>query len=1025
MVKLTSNDRNHINDIIGKLNTYITDKTVIELETVIYKNKWDMNEMRRLCSVLDKSCKSKESKYYFQLSCDSQSDSNIRYRILIDENVTSYLQETNASLFGSMKNLFKVCLNRGDDVCIKTLIPELFFQQNDYYFYIRSSTERVEKLPEKNEITENDLGCVGRLITRNSFVLAKTKSYCIKVDCSEVTQIMNLSDLASKPQTYEVEIDIEIAKQLTKQDQETISKSIISVTDLILKVFQNSHRIITKIEMDAFVRGFSHLIEPKNHNALYKIAHSKATYLPKYNMLSQLTNVISNNYLTFGFQINRSYVVLLDKVYCFNSENEIYCVDIVVPDEYQHTVLYGEIKKYKGKNTFWMEDVLILKGQSQLSKTTFSKTILSLTTRLLTLSKISSAVFGVDIPNLMGEPENFKTKSEYKSAVKKSLVGYWKDVDKVIKKASMSTISFLPKFFIEPKIILSTKSTSDDIIWCNIMLLLDNSPKDVEGICYVPLKHQTSTKTVIDVPHTQMWFKEKQNIRVDFHIEFVKNPDGAPTLMFDKTISDNTFVSAALYTNNIEYTKMIKTIYMESLQVFDCHIDVNDNSFPHTPDGAVIRDKDIVTFELRMDNHFNKKWVPIQIVNRGTYRCRYGDDTMFLRSCLNYRDCISLEQIKSLTNSKSNKDYWTRIRGLKNGPGVNEKANTSSNEVQSIVNSLMTRATRTYLLPKFNHKLNKYSRRKVLEVNFNNGTMFPLYFGAMVNKVTAIDVNEKNIMNSNSKINQLISETKNLSSPLFAFENKTKRTKPPIINTAMSDISIPLKFSEQKKVFNLATNDVDKYFNKTHSYNVVMCNFTLGQVLKDSKTLDNFMLNLNCQLAENGHLITIDFDGNALCDLFQKRGSTTEIKHKNKSLLRLQSKSKVFDTEHKNITTGMAYTVENNLMEQTMEYSSNVINYTWFDKIIEKKSSMICVETNLLSNIFPSFKSEYGILRRMNMDLHDSFKIGDILSFLNKKDGEEVGEIDDVLKDVLGLIRYSVYQKVTNKTEVNDEIIVL
>ncbi len=1031
--KLSSIDKSNIKNLISKLDNVIDknvsdiSNNVVELETVV-GNKWKYEDMKRLCDVFQDISinKSNISKHYFQLSATSQNNSNIRYRMFIMDNIDQILQKTNSELYGSMNNLFNILLDQGNELQIKKLVPELFFQQNNYYFYIRTSVENIVNDDSKNNIIESDLtelNCIGRLITRKSYIMKETKSYKISVDCSEVTQIMNLSELGTKPQKYEVEIDIEILGNLTKNDQNEIFQKIILITDLIIRIKQNSTSIMSKLEVDNFTKSFSSLIDSNNIKCLQKIQNPKANYLSKNRMLSTLTNIISNHYITFGFGVNRSYLVLLDKVYYYRSSNEMFCVDFDVPNEYVGSILYGEMYPYLGQNVFWVEDILILQGESQLEKTPFSKTILSLKTRLRTLMKICNTLsHSKSIDFDITDSGNFKTKTDYKKKISSDISNYWKNIDSIVKK-SKSNLIIAPKLYIEPHNIISTKSTSDDILWCNMLQCINNTPNNVnlKSIVTVPSNHTPNKNTILETPEQYVWFLDSDHeIIVDFYVELYKNKvTNIPSLVFDKNISNEVFISATLYNNKIEYRNMGKSVYMENLQTYDCHLKIDSNNFPRTMDGNIIRDGDIVSFALKNDRPMNKKWVPICVRNKhmGGKFNTYGDRVEFLRSALDYNsERLPFDFVKKITKVKSNGEYWKLIADVKNQMHSKLVSTTNTNELQSTVKALISRIMQKYLLPKFNHKLKKYSRSKVLEFNFNHGSMFPVYFSSMINKVTAIDMKEKNIINSKSKINQLLSETKSLVSPLFALRNNStiNRTKNPIINTTLSDITKPLKFNDQKKVFNLVKNDVDKYFKKLHTYSVVVCHYSMGAVLQDSQTLDNFMLNINSQLAENGYLITIDFDGESLKKLFLKYGHVVDLKHKDKTLLKLSSNN--FDNKQKNnVTTGSTYEVENYLTDQPMFYSSNIINYEWFNDVISKKGDMICCESELLINILPIFKHETSSLSKINVDLHESFKLDKLKSIFEL-------ESEEVYKDIFSLIRYSIYQKIGNQKHRKDQI---
>ena len=99
MLNLTLIDRQNIKKIFDNLGTIeVPGDSIIELETVINKNKWSYDQCKRLIDSLEHISKKKSDKNYFQVSCNSQSNSNQRFRFEIIDELETYIQDTNTAL---------------------------------------------------------------------------------------------------------------------------------------------------------------------------------------------------------------------------------------------------------------------------------------------------------------------------------------------------------------------------------------------------------------------------------------------------------------------------------------------------------------------------------------------------------------------------------------------------------------------------------------------------------------------------------------------------------------------------------------------------------------------------------------------------------------------------------------------------------------------------------------------------------------------------------------------------------------
>ena len=146
---------------------------------------------------------------------NSNYDSNIRYRISVEgvkqiNNVIDTYQNLN-----TIKSIFKTFVSNLDKTKMKLykkkVYPDANVQNVIYHYYGRVSTEtKLNSLPDELvDLEDLNFMCLGRMINRKKYVLKKTKTYQLSLDCSEILNLISLKDINKNDVIYDVELDVD------------------------------------------------------------------------------------------------------------------------------------------------------------------------------------------------------------------------------------------------------------------------------------------------------------------------------------------------------------------------------------------------------------------------------------------------------------------------------------------------------------------------------------------------------------------------------------------------------------------------------------------------------------------------------------------------------------------------------------------------------------------------------------------------------------------------------------------------
>lgn len=998
-MNLTSIDINKMENSIKIANNCLSDdESIIELEYVLHKRRWNFEKFMRLCNALIRSNFKMINIQNLKISMNSNLDSNLRYMLNIDtiKNINTKLNSLKKKNLFTIKSIFTDILKDNKrKIFSKQVIPEGNLSNVIYHYYGRVSKEtQLNKLPDELlKLSNDEFMCLGRQMNRKKFIIEKNDTYQISIDCSEINNLISIYDINQSDAIYDVELDIEIYKNV---DVLLLNNKILKIIQFVLQVYDNNEHIMSLNDVKFYKSKFKELMSYQN------LSYFQNTKTLIGNKINLIHNSLHNYSTTFAFGNNRSYLVLCNNSFIYNSNNEMYKINLKVPEEFYDTVLYGEyINVNFNKRIFWAEDIIIYQGQCLLIKSDLTKSVPQFNVREKCLKTVITNVFGFDENDNIFYKEHhtsIKTQVMFQESVKEKFEMYCNRVTSI-----MGTHSVIPKFYI-PNISFYNNANKviDNNIWKIIEIIL-NVKQNINFTGFT-ITSVSQFKDHDGIPPSITWINEKDSILCNFYVELGEKSENEET------------IDAILYCNKTEFKNNKKVPYLENLEVYKANIPIIED-FPRCINGEIIKNRSIVCFEMSINtkqkNTLNK-WKPLYVL---TSNLKYfGDNYQYLNSLLNYNSNVLYQsKIMKLANCNSNSDYWSIIKTIKES-SVSKSQLNGSFRIAELFKYSTFRKARHYLLPFQTNS--KISRKKVLEINFDNGFLFPVYYNAMVNKITAIDTNEKKLIIANSIIGRLQVDSKSLISPLFNIRcNIFKRNKYPVLNTCLADISLPLVYKEQiknKSIKDYISNDINKFFKKSNTYDIVTSFFGFSKVLKTSETFDNFMLNINNLISSDGILLIIDYNGEYIDKLFKKYGDTIEIKNKDKVVLKIK---KEYNQEYKNLTIGSQIFVENCFILNNST-TTNIFNKSWIDSILLKMCNLICIDTISYFDMYNQYLSEYNAMKDCNINLHKTFNFDIIKNVLNSK-------LDENEIDILNCFQLYVYQKTDINLDKNKDVIVI
>ena len=268
------------------------------------------------------------------------------------------------------------------------------------------------RLSKENVMSPNDIklkeddrhNIIFRYKQRASLLIEKTEYGKIKLDVTQVQQSTQLSLLTNSPIMYEAELDFSIEKTLGSNNK--ILPKIMTTLKSILGTLQSSHLIITQNDEISVLNDYKKLVyneKINTHQDLYAMQSVSLELIP-------FTEVLANQYsVTDKADGDRHFLFCTNnKVYLINNNLAVRQLDINIGENFNGSILDGEVISMNNKQIFLAFDILFDRGIDIRSEVNLSTRYLKLKEILSEMTKIKYDWISIDIPETFSIPNQLK-----------------------------------------------------------------------------------------------------------------------------------------------------------------------------------------------------------------------------------------------------------------------------------------------------------------------------------------------------------------------------------------------------------------------------------------------------------------------------------------------------------------------------------------------------------------------------------------------------------------------------------------
>jgi len=882
------------------------------------------------------------------------------------------------------------------------------------------------KIASETKLSPNDIklkeedrhNMMYRYKQRASLVIDENEYGKIQLDVTQVQQATQLSLLMSSPIKYEAELEFLVTKKITEKARSVFTKIMNSLKS-VLCTLQSSDTIIVQDEETMVIDEYKKLIyndKINNHQDLCGMQSMSLELLP-------FLDALPNQYtVTDKADGERHFLFCVkDKIYLINNNLIVRKIHVKNSENYNNTILDGEIIQLNNKQIFLAFDILFDRGQDMRIEP-------NLETRYLRLKSVIENLTNVTYPWVKIEkPEQFTLETSIKNH-EKNMDLHNDLLNKYVKNDDVYVI-FL-KYFIFP----TGGNKSEIYAYANAMwnkyTNVYKLPYHLDGLIFTPLR-QKYTRNLKEIQYQILKWKPKEKNSIDLYIEFVRDFKSKEVLVvfdnssildkneeFDDTMDEkNTIYQIVkLYVGkkNRETNIEIPVPFKQDQELNIAHLYIKDGSVRDI-DGNIIQDKTVVefTYDLVENRDPKKRWIPLRTRYDKTemvqkYKQKYGNNDVIadrvwqsMNFPIDISDFVILgnpilmqEHVSVLRSKLSAKD----IAKYRASDAYYQKKTDLAIEQRAYHNYIKSIYMYNYCGITVSHenvgktkevtrdeRATTSKRLDVFDIGIGRGGDFNKYYHCRCKSITGIDPDYNNLFSAAS--DSLIGRLNNL--------RKTQPNFPPtFIAQANFGISI-FDINKQSSTLLNMTEDNKKVLQKIteRTYDVLTAMFSFHYLFKDDETITNVISNFKL-LKKDGYFLACLFDGDIVNNTFKERKSniieeyyTTETGEKEL----LFTVKAMYDINQKDVNkNGLGIAVYNSTF---MDIGTEIVEYLVTPEHLintMKKAGLELIETETFQNIYATSKdfilyaSQYDATKATQKFLGDVSKYYDMNLSINK-----------------------------------------
>ena len=910
---------------------------------------------------------------------NTDSKKAIRVSLIGDEQVNEFINEYSGKKYNQIFNFIsKVKPSDSIEIIEKSSDAENRIAIDDFHLFVKLSTEN------QTSAKVNSGRVYFRYKERVSFL---EKDY--RIDVTIVRDAQNLQELMDRSPKYEVEMEV--------SDKVSYEKLVDRLTNL-LRIVQDSPEVISESEKEHVVNTYQNLMYLKNIRSLQ--ARQVVSMEPFH-----VINYLPNKYAVTDKADGERYflAVFSRNVYFINYNLNVKKTNIVLPVEYNNTIIDGELIDHDGKHIFMAFDVVYHNNIDYVKNKQYDlKHRLKIMTQFID-SAFKSVIPFPDYLDKHKDIENNKIHSFYK----KELQRYWKEFRSRLD--STDNIMITRKlYFIPYGIDPSELFMYADLIWTSYVYD-ELTPYTLDGMIFTPINEGYMIKGGADVDGTPMEYKWKppHYNSIDYYIEFEKDENSEPQIFFDNSynVGKNYYVAKlCVGVQNRDIERPVQFRIDNVLQRANIYL---TDGVPTDVNGDTIQDMTVVEFSYvnnlqSADNSYN--WIALRTRHDKTesvkrYKIRFGN-SLFIAKRI-WRSIIAPvteEDIKSLANSDV---YEKQLKMLEKINTVSKKETTYYQKSTDTARGM--RSFNNYIKK---NMINTYCQEgsSVLDIGCGRGGDILKFVDARIGSYVGLDIDYSGLYlisdSANSRYEKLRKSNKNI--PKMVFINADARG----LFNVKSQESILANMPETNK------DMIEQYLNPKQKYDVINCQFTIHYYLSDESAWGNFCKNINNNLADNGHFLVTTFDGDTLKKLLQNKSKLTvgytDNYGKKNTFFEIV---KMYKDDASGV--GLAIDLYNSLISEKDKFIREyLVEKEFLIKSMADKCGLELIETDTFKNLFQLYKGYFSNAQGGTKTMKEIKHFYSLLDPENKdKHSVEEIEINSASYKLAALNRYYVFKK--------------
>ena len=894
-------------------------------------------------------------------------DANSYYRITVDgkDNIQSVLNnhhlKKNIQVFHSLLQEAKSGIGNYS-IMIKNRKGMLEQQK----YKCRLSSEKIVE-PNSIKLKEDDRhNIIFRYKQRASLILDTSEYGKLKLDVTQVQQSTQLNLITKSPIVYEAELDLSLEKKIV-DDAKTakLLKLMFTTLKSILGTLQGSSILMSLQEETSILDEYKKLVygEKMNiHQDLYAMQSKSLELIPFIETLQSQYSVTdkADGDRHFLFCIN-------NKAYLINNNLIVRQIKVVNSDNFNGSILDGEVIIHNNKQIFLAFDILFDRGVDL-------RTEVSLTTRYLKLKSIIEGIADLAYPWIKIEaPEKFSIQDQVKYH-EANMDKHYALLNKEVN-SDKEYIIFL-KYFIFPTGGDKSEIYSYAYSMWNKYTLEYKLPYTLDGLIFTPLK-QKYTRNIDEIKFQIYKWKPKEKNSIDLYIEFERDPKTKEILtVFDNSLIQSgnqefddadeqknalyqivkLFVGRVNFGTNLE----IPVYFKPNFDLNIAHLYLKEGNLPRDIEGNIIQDKTVVefTYDTIQNNDPRKKWIPLRTRFDKTemvqkYKRKYGNSEKIADSIWQSMNLIiDMNDFMIMGDPATYNDHINMLRNKLTAKDIamyrasdvyySKKSNLGKT-FRAFHNFIKSQYLYNYCSPIEDKKLD------ILDVGIGQGGELNKYYHSRVKSITGIDVDVEGLFSAGS--NSAIGRYLNL-----------KKTTPNFPPTDLVHASFGINLMDPNQQFSSLPNMTEqnkKNISKvnTKKYDIVSAMFSIHYLFKDDESVNAMISNFNL-LKSGGYFICCLFDGNLLHEKLKDTKILEEYYTTDSGEKELLFSIKaLYDPKVKNLNTnGLAISYfTSTFMTDSSEWVEYLVTPEHLISTM-KKANLELVETETFQNIYAMSK---------------------------------------------------------------------